>query len=51
MSLQLSNISIEKNEIIDPENLIKNGIDIIYQTFNKNIENYTGKVMEQKKNN
>lgn len=49
MSLQLSNISIEKNEIIDPENLIKNGIDIIYQTFNKNIENYTGKVMEQKK--
>ena len=49
MSLQLSNINNEKEEIIDPENLIKEGIDIICHSFNTNIENYTGKIKEQKK--
>ena len=48
MSLQLSN-NYKEEEIIEPENLIKEGIDIICHSFNKNFGNYTGKIKEQKK--
>ena len=49
MSLQLSNNNNEKTEIIDPENLIKEGINIIYQSFNTNMENYQEQIEESKK--
>ena len=50
MSLQLSNNNKNENgEKIDPENLIKDGIDIIYQSFNTNMENYIGQINELKK--
>ena len=32
-----------------PENLIKDGIDIIYQSFNTNMENYIVQIKELKK--
>ena len=48
MSLQLSNNNNEKSELIDPENLIKEGINIIYQSFNTNMENYQEQIEELK---
>ena len=48
MSLQLSNNNNEKSEIIDPEKLIKEGINIIYQSFNTNMENYQEQIEELK---
>ena len=50
MSLHLSNNNDKENEEkIDPENLIKDGIDIIYQSFNTNMENYIEQIKELKK--
>ena len=51
MSAQISNNNIEEDiqETIDADNLIKYGIDTIYQSFNENIEYYSDKVNEQKR--
>ena len=50
MSLELtSNNNNEKSELINPENLIKEGINIIYQSFNTNMENYQEQIEELKK--
>ena len=50
MSFEISNIIIEKTEeSIDADNLIKNGIDIIYKSFQSNIGNYEDQIKEQKK--
>ena len=51
MSTKLSNNKIEEelSETIEADNLIKYGIDSIYQTFNENNEYYTDKINEQKK--
>ena len=49
MSLHLSNNNNENEEKINPENLIKDGIDIIYQSFNTNMENYIVQIKELKK--
>ena len=50
MSLELtSNNNNEKSELINPENLIKEGINIIYQSFNTNMENYQEQTEELKK--
>ena len=47
MSLELtSNNNNEKSELINPENLIKEGINIIYQSFNTNMENYQEQIEE-----
>ena len=51
MSAQLSNNKIEEefSVTIEADNLIKYGIDSIYQTFNENNEYYTDKINEQKR--
>ena len=49
MSLLLSINSDDKEKIEDPDNLIKCGIDIIYKSFNDNIENYIQQIKEHKK--
>ena len=51
MSAQLSDNKIEEqfSETIEADNLIKYGIDSIYQTFNENNEYYTEKINEQKR--
>ena len=51
MSTQLLNNKIEEDfsETIEADNLIKYGIDSIYQTFNENNEYYTNIINEQKR--
>ena len=49
MSLKLSNNKNNDEKIINPDDLIKEGIDIIYQSFNSNMENYIEQINEQKK--
>ena len=49
MSLLLSNDIDDNYENMDPDNLIKWGIDTIYQTFNTNIGNYQEEINKQKK--
>ena len=51
MSAQLSNNKIEEefSVTIEADNLIKYGIDSIYQTFNENNEYYADKINEQKR--
>ena len=51
MSSEMSNNNIEEDiqETIDADNLIKYGIDTIYQSFNENIEYYSDKINEQKR--
>ena len=51
MSAQISNNNYEEDiqESINTNNLIKYGIDIIYQSFNENIEYYSDKLNEQKR--
>ena len=50
MSLQLSDNNNDEEEFtINPENLLKDGIDIIYKSFNSNIENYIEQIEELKK--
>ena len=55
MSLELSNDKQEMHEnnnnieITGPDDLLKNGIDIIYQSFSTNNNNYIEKINELKK--
>ena len=51
MSSEMSNNNIEEDiqETIDADNLIKYGIDTIYQSFNENIEYYSDKIKKKKR--
>ena len=49
MSLQLSNNLEEKGEELDPDKLIKCGIDTIFQSFNTNMGNYIEQIKKLKK--
>ena len=49
MSLQLPENIDEEEFSINPENLLKDGIDIIYKLYNSNLENYTEQIEELKK--
>ena len=50
MSLKLLNNNMNENEeIIEPDKLIKLGIDTIYQSYKSNIGNYIDQIKEQNK--